>query len=179
MAYIVNTDVGKYLNITLTTDGQALVDSLIAAVDAYIDSYCNRTWTINSTTNIVETFDGNIDTLFPKQHVKTIVSITENGQALDTSKYWNYGSYIKLAHTAIDLPQTIVLTYKTDDNALPIDLKQAEIQWVADMFKSANDAGKVTSRVSMGPIGVDFLVQDGIPKFVAMIITKYRLQPVL
>ena len=176
--YIANTDIAKYLNITLTTNGQALVDSLIAAIDAYIDRECNRTWTNSNTTNIVETFDGGTDTFFPKYHVKTITSITESGSTLDPSHYFNYGSYIKLDEAAADLPQAVVITYKTDDNGLPADLKQAEIQWVADMFKSANDAGKVASRVSMGPISVDFLAQDGIPKFVEMVVNKYRLQPV-
>lgn len=177
MSYIVNADIGKFLNITLTPDGQTLADSLIAAVDAFIDSQCNRTWTINNGTNIVETFDGGYDTFFPKQHVKTIVSITENGATIDPGNYFNYGYYIRFKYTTVDIPQTVIITYKTDDNALPVDLKQAEIQWIADMFKSSNDAGKVTSRVSMGPISVDFLAQDGIPKFVQMIINKYRLQP--
>lgn len=176
--YIANTDIAKYLNITLTTNGQALVDSLIAAVDAYIDSQCNRTFTKASNTNIVETFDGGTDTFFTKNHVASIISITNSGSTVNSGDIYNYGSYIKLAYLATDKPQTVVITYRTDDNGLPADLKQAEIQWVADMFKSANDAGKVTSRVSMGPISVDFLVQDGVPKFVEMIINRYRLQPV-
>lgn len=179
MAYIVNTDVASYLNLTLTNPGQTLVNSLIAAVDKYIDEYCNRTWTNGSTTNIVETFDGDTDVFFVKNPpVASIISITEDGSIVDLTKVYNYSSYIKLNYKAVNKPRTVVITYRTSSNATPADLKQAEIQWVADMFKASSDAGKVTDRVAMGPVNVDYVVQDGIPKFVQDVLNRYRLIPV-
>ena len=72
----------------------------------------------------------------------------------------------------------MVITYRTSANAIPSDLKHAITRWVADIFKSQDDAGKVAKRVASGPVSVDYLVQDGIPKFVEMLLDKYRLEPV-
>jgi hypothetical protein len=85
---------------------------------------------------------------------------------------------MKLASPAIDLPRTVVIVYRTSANAIPGDLKHALIRWVADIFKSQDDAGKTTARWSEGPVSVDYLVQDGIPKFVEMVLNTYRLQPI-
>lgn len=179
MSYIVYSDVEQFLDLTLNSDGQVLVTTLAAAISQFVDDYCNRTWTINNTTDIVETFNGGSDTYFPKNcPIASITSIVVNGYTLPTNQYWNYGTYIKLSSIAVNIPQAVVITYRTSANAIPSDLKHAITRWVADIFKSQDDAGKVAKRVASGPVSVDYLVQDGIPKFVEMLLDKYRLEPV-
>lgn len=93
MAYIARSDVETFLNITLIANGQALVDALIATIDAYVDRECNRTWTKGVNDNITETFDGGTDTFFPINPVVSIQSFTVGGTAYDTANTYNYGYY--------------------------------------------------------------------------------------
>lgn len=177
MPYIAKTDVETFLNITLTTNGQNLVDALIAAIEAYIDRECNRTWTKGSTDNITETFDGGTDIFFTQNPVASIQSFTINGSAYDLNNIYNYGSYLKTKSIVGTNPREIVIVYRTSANTIPADLKHAIIRWVAEIFKSQDDAGKVASRVTSGPVSVEYLTQDGIPKFVEDVIKHYRLYP--
>jgi len=179
MAYITRSDIETFLNITLNSNGQALVDALIPAIEKYVENYCERNWSTGSTTDITETFDGGTDTFFPRIcPIASVQLVTINGSVYPLSNIYNYGSYMKLASPAIDLPRTVVIVYRTSANAIPGDLKHALIRWVADIFKSQDDAGKTTARWSEGPVSVDYLVQDGIPKFVEMVLNTYRLQPI-
>lgn len=179
MAYITRTDIETFLNITLNSNGQALVDALIPAVEKYAEDFCERNWSTGASTDITETFDGGTDMFFPRIcPIASVQSVTINGSTYPLSNAYNYGSYIKLASPAIDLPRAVVIVYRTSANTVPNDLKHALIRWVADIFKSQDDAGKTTSRWSEGPVSVDYLVQDGIPKFVEIVLNKYRLQPV-
>lgn len=177
MAYIAKTDVETFLNITLTANGQALVDVLIAAIEAYVDRECNRTWTKGSGDNITETFDGGTDIFFTQNPVASIQSFTINGSAYDLNNIYNYGSYLKTKSIVGTNPREIVIVYRTSANTIPPDLKHAIIRWVAEIFKSQDDAGKVASRVTSGPVSVEYLTQDGIPKFVEDVIKHYRLYP--
>jgi hypothetical protein len=178
MAYLAYTDVEAFLNITLTADGRTLVNAIIPAIEAFVDSYCNRTWSKAAGDEIIETFDGGKATFFVKNPpVAEIVSITDDGDAVDADDIYNYGSYIKLAYKASPVPLGVVITYKTSATTPPADLKHALVQWVSQIFKSQSDAGKVTSRISTGPLSIDFLAQDGIPKFVEMVLDRYRLVP--
>lgn len=178
MAYIQRSDIETFLNITLSVNGQVLVDALIPAVERFVEDYCGRIWSINSSTNITETFDGGTDTFFPQNlPIASIQSVTVQGSPYDLSQVYNYGSYIKLATQAVDIPRAVVIVYRTSANTIPADLKHALVQWISQIFKSQDDAGKVASRVSTGPVSVDFVVQDGIPKFVELLINKYRLDP--
>lgn len=174
--YITNSDVAKFLNISLTVSGQSLVDDLIAAVEKYAEDYCNRKWSVAG--EQTELYDGNVDTFLVKYPpITSISSIKVNGDALiANTDYFNYSTYIKLKGKAIDLPQTVEIKY-TSGVSLPADLKHALVRWTAEIFKSQEDAGKTISRYSIGSISVDFLNQDGIPKFVEMVLNKYRLLP--
>lgn len=178
MAYIAKSDVETFLNITLNSNGQALVDALIAAIEAYVDRECNRTWTKGSSDNITETFDGGTDIFFPTNPVASIQSLTIAGSAYDVSNVYNYGSYLKTKSIIGTNPREIVLVYRTSANAIPQDLKHAIIRWVSEIFKSQDDAGKTSSRVTSGPVSVEYLTQDGIPKFVEDVIKHYRLYPI-
>ncbi len=171
--YIVYQDIEKFLNITLSANGQTLVNELIPAVEKFAEDYCNRKWSVSG--NQVEKFDGDTDTFFVKYPpIASITSIKEDGDTVDADDYFNYTHYVKLDYIAIDKPQAIEITY-TSGITLPFDLKHALVRWVSEIFKTQDDAGKTVSRVSAGSISVDFLTQDGLPKFAEKVLNKYRL----
>lgn len=178
MSYVLRADIETFLDITLSANGQALVDALIPAIEKYAEDYCGRVWSKGANDDITETFDGGTNTFFPSiVPIASIQSITVQGSSYDLTRAYNYGSYIKLSSNAVDIPRCVVIVYRTSATSIPADLKHALIRWVSEVFKSSDDAGKVTSRVSSGPVSIDFLTQDGIPKFVEMVLNKYRLEP--
>ena len=176
MAYIAKTDIEKYLNITLSTAGGNLVDSLIAGVDEYIDRETGRSWTKGANDEITEVFDGGVNKfVVSKPNIATIVSVEVDGQAVDSADIFNYGTYVKLDYTPAKANQIVEVVYKTSATALPADLKQAEIQWVSQMFKESGDAGKVTNSISTGPVSINFKSQYGpAPEFVTKVINSYK-----
>ncbi len=176
MAYIVYQDIDKFLNITLTANGQTLVNELINAVEAFAEDYCNRKWSVTGAQT--EKFDGNTDTFFVKYPpINTVTSVKEDGSTLTANEdYYVYKTYVKFAVKAVDKLQTVEIVY-TSAVALPNDLKHALVRWVSEIFKTQEDAGKTVSRISAGSISFDFLTQDGIPKYVQMVLNKYRLSP--
>jgi hypothetical protein len=179
MPYIAKTDIETFLNITLATNGETLVTALITALDAFADSYCNRTWTNTSNTEITELHDGGTDTFFPANPpIASITSVKVDGVLYDSSSIYNYGSYVLLSTKVNYGYQNIEIKYKTSATAIPADLKHALVQWVSQIFKSQSDAGKVVSKVSTGPVNIEYLTKDGIPQFVQIMLDKYRLTPV-
>src|SRR3954452_8639255 len=96
--YIAKADITTYLNIDLSTNGGPLVDSLITAVCAFVDDYCNRTWTNGASTDITAIFDGGGSIFFPNQvPISSVISITDDGTAVDADDIFNYGTHIELA----------------------------------------------------------------------------------
>ena len=176
MAYILTTDIETFLNITLTVNGQATVNALIPAVEAFADSYCNRTWAV--TGNQVETFDGG-GTVFLIKHppINAVLSITEDGTVVGADSYYAYKSYIKSLSPLGTTPRSVVITY-TSSITPPADLKHALVRWVAEIFKTSEDAGKTTRRVKMGSVDIEYLIQDGIPTYVEMVLKRYRLNSI-
>ncbi len=189
MSYIARADVETFLNLTLTTSGQNLVDAIIPAVEAYAENYCNRRWNVN--TPQTEVFDGDAAILTVAcPPIASVTSIVIDGTILTTSDYKVYGSYIRLlnapytswygsdfAYGGSHGYRNIVVTY-VSNAPLPADLKHALIRWTADIFKSSEDAGKTVKSTTVGSVSVDFLAQDGIPKYVQMVLDRYRLLPV-
>ncbi len=178
MSYIIFTDVQNFLEVTLTAPEQTVVNGLIAAFEAYIDDFCNRTWTKSSSTDITEKLDGGTDTFIP-QHapVASVQSVTIDGSLYDLSNVFNYGSYIKLATTPTQDFQNVVIVYRTAANTIPADLKHAIVRWVAEIFKTHKEAGKSLSRLSVGSISMEYTNQESMPSYVKEVINKYRLQP--
>jgi len=175
MAYIVFQDVESFLNLTLSTNGQVLVNSLIPSIESFAESYCNRKWSVSG--NQTEYFDGGTNTFFVKYPpINTIVSVDVDTYSYQLSDVYNYGSYVKMDSRAVRGNRNVKIVY-TSAIGLPADLKHALIRWVSEIFKSSSDAGKTTSRVSVGSVNVEFLTQDGIPKYVEMVLNKYRLAP--
>ncbi len=179
MVYITYQDIEKFLNITLTSNGQTLVNELIQAVETFTEDYCNRKWSYGASADIIEYFDGGTDTYFPQNTpIASVQEITVDGSVYDSNYIYNYGSYIKTLHALNPAyPRGVKITYRTSSNTIPSDLKHALVRWVSEIFKTQEDAGKTVSRVSVGSISVDFLTQDGIPKFVEKLLNKYRLIP--
>lgn len=176
--YITYTDVGNFLNININSNGQTVVNPIIAAVEAYVNRACNRVWNNGASTDIIEKFDGKgQDKFFPKQvPIASITSITVDGNTLNASDIYNYSTYIRLASPVISLPQGVVITYRSSATAIPDDLKFGLIMWAAQLFKSYDDAGKVASRVTTGAgISVDYITKDGVPAFMEELIQAYRI----
>lgn len=183
MAYFVNADVATFLSITLSAAETAALDQIRPALDAFVDSYSNRTWTKLSTDDITEIFDGGIDVFFVKNSpIASITSIKTGktpsyaGDLLTTEDYYIYDSFIRLAAKASDLPRSVEIIYRTSATVIPVELKQALIQWAAQILKSRDLGGKTVSRISTGPVSMDFLAKDGIPKFVLDVLERYRLR---
>jgi hypothetical protein len=176
MPYITKGDVATLLNITLNSGGDALLDQIIPAVEAYADNETNRTWSKGASTDITEKFDGGKNVFFvayPK--VASIQSITVDGSVLSSDQYYNYGTFIQLDFIPVNKPQTVVIVYRSSANTAPADVKHALIQWAAQIFKAQADGGKVASRVQAGAFSVDFVTRDGVPAFVEQVLSKYRL----
>jgi hypothetical protein len=180
MAYLAYTDLEAFLNITLAAGGVSLANAIIAGISAYVDRYCNRTWTNTSNTEITETFDGGVDTFFVENPpIASVVSVTEDGDTLSLADedYYVYDTYVKFPVKAFSGNQSVVIKYKTSATTIPADLKHALIQWASQIFKSQSDGGKVATRVSSGPVAVEFVAKDGVPQFVQMVLDAYRLTP--
>jgi hypothetical protein len=180
MAYLANSDIETFLNITLEAQGAAIVTALIPVVSALTDKYCNRTWSDAGTNDITETYDGG-ESIYYVQNpsIKSVTSVTVNGSALiENTDFWVYDSYIRLNTPAAGYPRGVVIKYKTNASSLPADLKHALVQWVSQIFKSQSDAGKVVSRISAGPVSMDFMTNAEIPPFVKMVLDLYRLTPI-
>ncbi len=176
MAYLTKENVENYLNIDLTPQGETLVDSLIPAVEAYVNSYCSRSW--NNSSPQTEYLDGGQNLYFlANSPVTSITSIVVDGTTLASTEYFLYSSYIRLDYPATTDYRNVVITY-VSNVPLPNDLKQALIQWVAEMFKNADDGGKTAERVKFGSAETWFKTQDGIPKFVQDVLNRYRLMHV-
>lgn len=176
MAYLIYTDVEKFLNINLTANGQALVNSLIDAVSEYINGFCGRVWSNGSSLDITEYFDGGVDTFFPKNTpISQITSMTIDGQSVASADIKNYGSYVKLLYSTNPGPQNVTIVYRTSANTLPADLKLALTMWISQIFKSQSDGGKTVESFSAGSISVKYLTKEGIPTFVSDIIESYRI----
>lgn len=181
MAYLTKDDVTAFLNITgLSVGAQSSLTAIIEAIEAFTDSYCNRTWNtrdgIQNPIVFTEVFDGNTGVFFPKNPpIKDIVTVTIDGDTLSLDDAYNYGSLIRLSSLASAGRQIVSITY-TSNATLPADVKHALVRWAGEIFKSAEDAGKTTKRVQWGnQVDVEFLTQDGIPTFVQMVLDRYRL----
>lgn len=85
MYYLDYTEVERYCNIMLEENGVEYVNSLIPAVEDYVDTACNRTW------KVTEILDGNTGVFFPKQPpIDEITSVTVDDTALDLDEVYNY-----------------------------------------------------------------------------------------
>lgn len=178
MSYITYTDVQNFLEVSLTPAEQTVVNDLIAAFEAFIDDFCNRTWTKSSSTDITEQFDGGTDTFLVKYPpVSSIQSVTIDGSNYTLGDVFNYGSYIVLATIPGKGFQNVIIIYRTTANTIPADLKHVIVRWVADIFKSHKDAGKSLSRLSVGSISMEYTNQESAPNYVKEVINKYRLTP--
>lgn len=187
MAYITKSNVATYLGITLTANGESVVDSLIPAIDQAIDTYCGRSWSKQANDNITEIFDGGTDVFFVKNPpIASVVSVKVGkeagyaGDLLDAAgdEYYIYDTYIQLAAQAVDVPRSVEIVYKSSANALPADIKQAEIQWVAELFKASPDAGKVVKDISIGSMRVSYARgESDMPEYVKRVLDTYKSIP--
>lgn len=175
--YITNAEVASFLNVTFSPADQAVVDDIIAAVEAYANDYCNRLFIVSG--NQTEKFDGGINAFFVKYPpINTIVSVTIDGSPYNLAGVFNYKSHVMLSTTPSSGNQNIVIVY-TSAVTLPNDLKHALIRWAGQIFKSREDGGKDVSRVTVGSVSIDWLIKEGgVPDFVLKVLNRYRLDPI-
>lgn len=187
MAYVTLTDIQNYLGITLTGNGQNVVNALIPNLSFALDNYCNRTWTNTQGQNITELFDAGTDTFFVSQpDIDQVISVSVGGVPWSSNYIFNYKTHVRL-YTS---PQTILLlnpvrfqavqiVYTSLAYALPADAKQALIMWIAQAFQQSSDAGRSPNRVTTGSVTVEFNPENlAMPKFVRAILDNYRLTPI-
>lgn len=194
MAYVAQADIEQYLGITLTSNGQSVVNNLlIPNLSKAVDNYCNRTWTNVQGQTITELFDAGTDTFFIAQpDIDPAYPLTVSvGQVPWSTNYiFNYKTHVRL-YTS---PQTILLlnpvrfqavavTYCSLSYVLPADLKQALVMWIAQEFQKSPDAGREAYSVSTGNVRVEFAASklnslNVIPPFVKMVLDNYRLSPI-
>src|SRR6266540_5220701 len=96
MAYITLSDVTTFINApSLTTPQQNQVTAIIPAVEAFLETACNRTW--NVTAEQTETFDGGQTVYFPKHTpITTVGSITDDGVTqVENTDFYTYPTYIR------------------------------------------------------------------------------------
>jgi hypothetical protein len=177
MAYIDKSDIEKFLNIQLNVNGTNTVNQIITGIEAFIDGYCNRTWSIGSSTDITEKFDGG-GVVYPVTNPKiaSVSSVAVDGEVLTADDFKIYDTYVELTSRSAKDLQNVVIVYKTAANTAPLDLKHAIIRWVSEIFKSSSSGGKSARRVQQGPVSIDYEVSTkGIPADVQMILDRYRL----
>lgn len=178
MAYITRSDVETFLNITLGANGQTLVDALIPSIEAYVDDYTNRTWTKGAGEDITETYDGGVERYFIKQPpIASVESLTidDDAQSEADEDFYVYEDHVLIPGKAASGYRNVVITYRTSSNEIPADLKHAIVRWVSDIFKSQDSAGKTISKITTGPMTIEYLAQDGIPAYVEKVLNRYRL----
>src|SRR5947208_17065096 len=114
MNYIIQQDVERYLDITMTGNGINQFNDMLPRMQEMIDQECNRTW--NFTNPVTENFNLATDyTFFPKYPVSTtvldsnhpqaqgVVSITigklngQGGTSVDLTYVYNFKTHIKLS----------------------------------------------------------------------------------
>lgn len=179
--YIAKTDIETFLNITLQTQGENIVNAIIPAIQALVNNYCNRSWDHASNDEITEKFDGGEVSYFVKNPpIASVVTLTVDGTVYtENSDFYVYDDYIRLSARASNFPKAVVIKYKTSATTVPADVKHAMVQWVAQLFKSQSDAGKVVSRVSAGTVSYDYMTRADMPDFVRMVLNQYRVSTII
>jgi hypothetical protein len=180
MAYITKSDIATFLGETLTAPQVAQVDALIPGVEAAANAHCNRRWGVSAPQ--VETFDGDRPIYLPSNSLITaITSITVGGTVLSTDEYYVYSGYVRLGSQASRGYRNVVITY-TANIPLPAEVKQARIQWGAELFKAPKGTSQVVKSAQFGPGEVEYFDSgkdlSGVPKHVQTVLDRYRLMPV-
>jgi len=157
-----------------------------------MERYCNRTW---NTEDFTESFDGGSNTfLVANPPIDEITSVEVSGRELSSGEYFNYGGYVKLDKHTNQRLQNVVIEYSVVAE-LPLPLKNALIQWVADTYTDQLISGTIDTEdvrtVSVGPVSVNYGqnttqgtsgdsssgLLSGVPEVVADVLKMYRKNP--
>jgi hypothetical protein len=184
MHYLDHTDIERYLNITLEENGVEYVDSLIPAVEDYIDSATNRTWKVlddeGEPIEFTETFDGNASLFFPRNiPIDEVISFTVDGEELPENQVYAYDSLIRTEYLTARGRRNVIVTY-TSRATVPEDLKLALIKWIAQSLEGQgvkDEEGKTLKRARIGQVEMEYVnvVTKDVPDFVSSVIERYRL----
>lgn len=175
MSYLTNDEVADFLNITLEAAGAALVDDIIAALSAWVNTATGRTWATEASTDIVEKFDGGgSQFVVAKAPIASVSSVKVDGSSLTTDEYYIYDYMVRTDRFTSPGFLNVEITYRTSATTIPLDLKHALLQWVAQVFKSSTDGGKIATRVSSGPASIDFAAKEGVPELMKVAIAQHR-----
>lgn len=179
MKYLTLANIADYLETTLSTAENTALTLILNGIESAVERYCDRTWS-TSDAEIVEKVDGG-GSFFPLRYGPALTTptptITVSGEAVTT--VYNYGSYLLTEDPVSSGIQNVTITYSVSSSQLPSDIKLAMIIWAARQFKSHKDAGKDATRVSVGPLSVDYGGQSAsaavIPDFVAKVLDSHRI----
>ncbi len=179
MSYITNSDVQTFLETTFTTPEGNAMTPVLSALELAANAYMGRSFGAGPQT---EYFDGNTHMfVLSKGPATAITSIEIDDQAIEADDIHNYGNYVKLDYRANPGHQNVKIVY-TCSADVPADVKQALVQWAANIFKSHKEGGKSISRVSIGPMSVDYKMSEKaseMPDFVRMVLDSYKLIAVI
>lgn len=180
MAYITNTDIETFLNIDLTPNGESLANAIIAGIEATVDAYCNRSFSVDG--EKTEKFDGGEYRYFVKHPpISSVSSVTIDGTAQtegEDEDYVVYDDYVQLTTRAKWGLKIVEIVY-TSAVSLPADVKHALVRWCAEVFNSATEGGKTAKRQRVGQVEVEYLTsQAGMPDYVKMVLDLHRKRPV-
>lgn len=178
--YITSSDIADYLGRILTANETTQVNTIIPGIEAFANSYMNRTFGLSEQT---ELFDGGVAIFFVKHPpIEAVDSVEVDGVAFD-GEIFNYSSFVKLDSIASEGSRNVEIVY-TPNDAVPEDFRLALIQWATDKMLSAAVSTGVKS-VTVGPASItyaDIEVQTiqgtGIPDFIRTVLNKYKLMPI-
>jgi len=188
MAYVSAANLKVYLGITETTD-DTLLGTLIAAAQAFIDSYCRQTFEASGDTT--RTFDPTRDAsgrwLYLDAPLAAITSVT-NGDGNVVSA----GNYIteprnSTPYRALTLKSnsTVAWTYTTTpENSIsivgkwaystsaPADIVQACTRLAAYLYRQKNNSGDLDRPIAIGSSAM--LLPADLPKDLKALLAPYR-----
>ena len=192
MDYITIDDIKVYTGATYTAEQEVTLTAIGDALEDQMERYCNRTW---NTEDFTESFDGGSNTfLVANPPIDEITSVEVSGRELSSGEYFNYGGYVKLDKHTNQRLQNVVIEYSVVAE-LPLPLKNALIQWVADTYTDQLISGTIDTEdvrtVSVGPVSVNYGqnttqgtsgdsssgLLSGVPEVVADVLKMYRKNP--
>jgi hypothetical protein len=161
------------------TDGSAdaTINRMITAFSNAVANYLNRDLAAQSYT---ETYNGggNATLMLRNYPVTAVASVNVDGAPIAAQPAFGQDGYsfsqnaVRLVGSVFNLGfQNVQVTYTAGYTAIPPDIEQAVIEWIADRYQSMNRIG-VNSRTLAGE-SISYSLKD-IPDAVELALKPYR-----
>lgn len=179
------SDIGGFLQVTLTTNEEAIVTDLISEIETEFASRCGRNFAFQTNdqtpTDIEyeETIDANVASFYPKntplKEIKNIVLDGTESEAQLNSDYFIYPEYVefynKLQSSNNDR-RAVTITY-TIEKFWNDDVKLLIKRWVALLWQNAENAGTPLISRSFASLSENFDNKE-FEKYIGLIVTRYQ-----